>query len=68
MIEHKKEKLSYKKKYEFQSDGGSKVEIEIEAKIKDMDKKDLEYILHETAKCTRNFYLGLGRKIADSDQ
>lgn len=57
--------LSHKKKYEFQADKGSKVEIEIEAKIKDMDKADLKEILHEVAAYTHNFYLSLGRKITE---
>lgn len=54
--------LSNKKKYEFQA-GGSKVQLEIEVKIQDVDKEDMEDILHEVASCTRNFYLDLGKKI-----
>lgn len=53
-----------KKRYEFETKNGSKVEIEIKAKIKEMSIGDTEGILHETAICTHNFYLSLGRKIA----
>ena len=56
--------LSHKSKYEFQTEKGSKVELEIEAKIKEMDSADLEGILHKVASCTHNFYLSLGRKIS----
>lgn len=59
--------LFHEKKYEFQAKNGSKVEIEIEAKIEEMSKDDLEEILHETAMHTHNFYLSLGRKIAGID-
>ena len=57
--------LLHKRKYEFQTEKGSKVELEIEAKIKEMDSTDLEEILHEVAGRTHNFYLSLGRKISD---
>ncbi|RKJ18387.1 hypothetical protein D7X48_18070 [bacterium D16-50] len=60
--------LCHKKKYEFRVAGGSVAEIEIEAKIKDVSKNDLEDILHEVATCTHNFYLSLDREIADVDQ
>ena len=63
--ENKRMELSYKKNYEFQTGKGSKGEIEIEAKIKDIDRIDLEEVLHEVAICTHNFYLSLGRKIVD---
>lgn len=59
--------LSHKKEYEFQTDGGAKTKLEIEAKIKDVNKTDLENILHEVASCTHNFYLSLGRKISDGN-
>lgn len=55
----------YERKYEFEAGEGSKVEVKIEAKIKELNKADREEILHEFASCTHNFYLGLGRKIAD---
>lgn len=53
-------------KYEYQSHNGSKVKVKIEAEIKELHKEDLEEILHEFAIRTRNFYLSLGRKIADA--
>ncbi|MEY8396150.1 hypothetical protein AALB64_15270 [Lachnospiraceae bacterium 45-P1] len=59
--------LSHKKEYEFQTRGGSKIKLEIEAKIKDVNKTDLEDILHEVARCTHNFYLSLGRKISSDN-
>ena len=59
---------SFKRKYEFQVGGGSKVKLVIEAEIQDMNKNDLEDIIHETAICTHNFYLGLGKEITSSDQ
>lgn len=59
--------LFHEKKYEFQTKNGSKVEIEIEAKIEEVSKNDLEDILRETAMYTHNFYLSLGRKIAGID-
>lgn len=55
--------LLSKKEYEFQAGGGSKVRLEIEAKIREVNKEDIEDILHEVAICTHNFYLGLGKKI-----
>ncbi len=55
--------LSHRSEYVFQVGKGSKVEVKIEAKIKDLNKSDLEEILHEYASCTHNFYLSLGRKI-----
>lgn len=60
-------KISHKKKYEFQTDRGSKAEITIEAKVEDVGRNDVENILHEAAICTHNFYLSLGRKITGKD-
>lgn len=57
--------LSYEKIYELQTKHGSTVNVKIEAKIKDLRKEDLEEILHEYAMYTHNFYLSLGKKIAD---
>lgn len=59
--------LSNKKKYEFQAGRGSQVQLEIEAKIRDVDKEDMKDILHEVASCTHNFYLDLGKKIASDN-
>lgn len=59
--------ISQEKIYELEARKGSKVEVRIEAKIKDLQKEDLEEILHEYAMYTHNFYLSLGQKIADHD-
>lgn len=61
------EAISHEKSYEFQVEKGSKVEVKIETKIEDLCKSDLEDILHEYARCTRNFYLSLGKMIAGID-
>ena len=52
---------------EFQTENGSKVEVKIETKIKDLKKEDLEEILHKFAACSNQFYLSLGKKIAGKD-
>lgn len=59
--------LLNKKKYKFQADRGSKVQLEIEAKIQEVNKEDMKDILHEVASCTHNFYLDLGKKIASEN-
>ena len=61
--------MSYERKYEFQTERGAKVEVKIEAKIKDLHEgqEELEEILHRFAASTHNFYLDLGRKIAGQD-
>ena len=59
--------LLNKKKYKFQAGRGSKVQLEIEAKIQEVKKEDMEDILHEVASCTHNFYLDLGKKIASEN-
>lgn len=53
-----------KKIYKFQASRGSKVQLEIEVKIQELNKEDMEDILHEVASCSHNFYLDLGKKIA----
>lgn len=55
------------KTYEYQAKNGSKVEVKIETKIRDLCKEDLEEILHEYASCTHNSYLSLAKKIASDD-
>lgn len=62
------ESLSHEKLYEFQAEKGSKVEVKIETKIKDLCKSDLEGILHEYARCTHNFYLSLGKTLAGQNE
>ena len=57
--------MLHKQKYEFQTEQGSMVEVKIEARIKRVNRTDLEEILHEFASCTHNFYLSLGRKISN---
>ena len=57
--------LKHRKTYKFQMGNGTKSEVEIETKIEDLDKADLEEILHEFATCTHNFYLSLGKRITD---
>ncbi len=57
--------MLHKQKYEFQTEQGSMVEVKIEARIKRVDRTDLEEILREFASCTHNFYLSLGRKISN---
>lgn len=59
--------LSHEKSYEFQTENGSKVEVKIEAKVKDLNRADLKETLHRYAAYTRNFYLSLGNKIAETD-
>lgn len=59
--------LLNKKKYVFQVGRGSKVQLKIEVKIQEVNKEDMEDILHEVASCTHNFYLDLGKKIASDD-
>lgn len=59
--------LFHRKNYKFHTEQGTEVEITVEAKIKDVNKRDLENILHEVARCTHNFYLSLGRKIASGN-
>ena len=59
--------LLNKKKYEFQAGRESKVQLEIEVKIQEVNKEDMEDILHEVASCTHNFYLDLGKKIASEN-
>lgn len=59
--------LTHEKEYEFETEKGSKVKVKVEAKIEELSKEDLEEILHEFAIRSRNFYLSLGREIADCD-
>ncbi len=60
--------LSNLKIYEYQAKNGSKVEVKIETKIRDLHKEDLKEILHEYASCTHNSYLSLAKKIVNDDQ
>lgn len=59
--------LLNKKKYKFQARRGSKMKLEIEVKIQELNKEDMEDILHEVASCSHNFYLDLGKKIASDN-
>lgn len=45
-----------KKKYKFQTGRGSKVLLEIELMIQEVNKEDMEDILHDVVNCTYNFY------------
>ena len=62
-----KRDINHSKKYEFQLEKGTSAEVKIEAKIKSLNKADLEEILHELAICTHNFYLSLGKEISIKD-
>ncbi len=55
--------MIYEKKYHFKSEKGTDVEVSIAAEIKDLNKNDLQEILHEYAVSTHNFYLNLGKEI-----
>ena len=63
----KKDTINHSQKYEFQLEKGTSVEVKIEAKIKRLNKANLEEILHEFAICTHNFYLSLGKEISIKD-
>lgn len=60
--------LEHKKSYEFETDKGSKVEVKIEAKIKELRDSDVEDILEEYRICANNFFLSLGKKIVGGNQ
>lgn len=59
--------MDYSQKYDFQLKEGTTVEVKIEAKVKSLNKADLEEILHEFASCAHNFYLNLGKEISIKD-
>lgn len=56
--------MEYKRTYEYNTEKGAKVKINIGAKIENPRKEDVKEILREFAMRSRDFYLGLGKKIA----
>ena len=57
-MEHKKVKT-----YEHAHEGGTEIKITITAEAKNLNKSDLEKILHKFAVCSRSFYLDFGNEI-----
>ena len=55
--------LNSSKTYQYTCENGTNVNISITAEIKDLNKNDLQEILHEYAISTHNFYLNLGKEI-----
>jgi aspartate carbamoyltransferase regulatory subunit len=55
--------LHYEKKYQYDSPHGSNTEITMTANIKNLNKDDLQEIVHEFASRTHNFYICLGNEI-----
>lgn len=55
--------LNRTKTYDFVCSGGSTLKVVISAEIKDLNKSDLQELLHEFANAHKSFYLGLGNEI-----
>lgn len=55
--------LNFKKKYQYESPNGSNTEITMTANIKNLNKDDLQNIVHEFASSSHNFYIRLGNEI-----
>lgn len=60
--------LSHERTFSFEAQHGTKVEVNIKVDLTDLDKADLEDILHDFAMYTHNVYLSLGRAISAEGQ